>query len=314
METNLITHIYNEEYLLPFWLEHHKNMFDNIIVIDYRSTDKSVEICKTICPKCKVITTRNEFFDGIVIDSEVMDIENDLTGIKIALNTTEFLFYKTPIKEKFSNFNESTSLAIPSYAAHSSNKYEDIKDYKQYMNSLLNEDVVYHLNKDRGLRQIHTFKNGNYTIGRHSTENPSIPAEDIFIIWVGFFPLNDVTLKRKLQIKKNISEEDKRNGKGFQHFYDEERILNINKDNVDKGVPLKKTHYELYKLVKEKIDSLEESFELYCANDASIFVFLLCVFLILLLICITDTMFMTITTKTFLMYIKKFKNLYNNYI
>lgn len=63
-KTTLITHIFNEEYLLPFWLEHHKNMFDDLVVIDYHSTDKSLEICKNMWPTCKIMTTRNEYFDA----------------------------------------------------------------------------------------------------------------------------------------------------------------------------------------------------------------------------------------------------------
>ena len=46
----VISHIFNEEYLLPFWLENHKNMFDHGIIIDYCSTDSSVEIIKKYCP------------------------------------------------------------------------------------------------------------------------------------------------------------------------------------------------------------------------------------------------------------------------
>ena len=37
-------------------------MFDELIVVDYNSTDKSMEICKRICPECKIITTRNKCF------------------------------------------------------------------------------------------------------------------------------------------------------------------------------------------------------------------------------------------------------------
>ncbi len=87
-KTTLLTNIYNEEYLLPFWLNHHKDMFDEIIVVDYNSTDKSIEICKNICPNCKIIKTRNSHFDAVQIDLEFMDIENDIEGIKIVLNTT----------------------------------------------------------------------------------------------------------------------------------------------------------------------------------------------------------------------------------
>ncbi len=41
LKTTLVSHIFNEEYLIPFWLNHHKTMFDQIIIIDYNSTDKS---------------------------------------------------------------------------------------------------------------------------------------------------------------------------------------------------------------------------------------------------------------------------------
>ena len=71
--TTLLTNVYNEEYLLPFWLHHHKDMFDNIVIIDFRSTDKSMEICKRIVPNCKIITTKNKYFDAENIDKEFMD-------------------------------------------------------------------------------------------------------------------------------------------------------------------------------------------------------------------------------------------------
>ena len=44
-KTTCLIHIYNEEYLLPFWLYHHKDMFDDILIIDYRSNDKSIDFC-----------------------------------------------------------------------------------------------------------------------------------------------------------------------------------------------------------------------------------------------------------------------------
>ena len=30
MRTTLLTNVFNEEYLLPFWLEHHKKIFDDM--------------------------------------------------------------------------------------------------------------------------------------------------------------------------------------------------------------------------------------------------------------------------------------------
>lgn len=55
----LISHIFNEEYLLPFWLEHHSKIFDNGIIIDYYSTDRSIEIINKFCPTWTVIKTKN---------------------------------------------------------------------------------------------------------------------------------------------------------------------------------------------------------------------------------------------------------------
>jgi len=123
LKTTLLTNIYNEEYLLPFWLQHHKNMFDDIIIIDYRSTDKSVEICKKICPNCKIITTRNQYFDAEGIDSEFMDIENGINGIKVVLNTIEFLFIEKPVKEYFKNVTGPVSYAVNAISPYSANNY-----------------------------------------------------------------------------------------------------------------------------------------------------------------------------------------------
>ena len=46
----LITHFYNEEYLLPFWIKHHRDVFDNAILINYRSTYNSDRLIKKLAP------------------------------------------------------------------------------------------------------------------------------------------------------------------------------------------------------------------------------------------------------------------------
>ena len=75
MKKTIISHFYNEEYLLPFWLKHHSKMFDHGILIDYNSTDRSVDIIREICPTWEIIDSRNELFDAVLIDKEVEDIE-----------------------------------------------------------------------------------------------------------------------------------------------------------------------------------------------------------------------------------------------
>ena len=49
----VISHFYNEEYLLPWWLMHHTKIFDHGILINRGSTDRSVEICKLFAPTGK---------------------------------------------------------------------------------------------------------------------------------------------------------------------------------------------------------------------------------------------------------------------
>ena len=55
----VISHIYNEEYLLPFWLQYHSKIFNDGIIIDYYSTDNSINIINKICPNWKIIKTKN---------------------------------------------------------------------------------------------------------------------------------------------------------------------------------------------------------------------------------------------------------------
>lgn len=250
-KTTLLTNVFNEEYLLPFWLNHHKNMFDEIIVIDYNSTDKSMEICEKICPKCKIIKTRNPYFGAEEIDKEFMDIENTIEGIKIVLNTTEFLFCEKSIKDIFID-SKPTSYAINAVSPYSINSY-NINNSCELFSNLLNNDVVYH--RDRGVRQIHNFPNGNYDHGRHSTFNISIPTNEAYIIWFGFYPMNDKLLKRKFQIQANIPQKDKDTGRGFHHLFSKDKVLTINNEKANSGMSLKNINLPLYNLLNMKYNN-----------------------------------------------------------
>lgn len=249
-KTTLLSHIYNEEYLLPFWLIHHKDMFDDIIIVDYRSNDNSVAICKKICPNCKIITTRNEDFCANAVDNEIMDIEKNIEGIKIVLNTTEFLFIEKPIKEIFLNTNEQISFSVKCYSPYSNKTYKINNNHELYKN-LLNDDIFYH--NDRQYRYIHTFLNGNYHTGRHYTNNHTTEATDMYIIWFGFYPFNEMLLKRKLQIKNKIPESNIIKAWGIQHLSDENELLNILKEKVNSGIPLKDISISLFDLLYKEV-------------------------------------------------------------
>src|SRR5260221_3505935 len=91
LRLTVISHFRNEEVYLPFWLRHHTRLFDHGVMIDYRSSDRSVEIVRELAPTWEIRPSRNEKFHSASIDREVMDIETEFSGWKMCLNVTEFL-------------------------------------------------------------------------------------------------------------------------------------------------------------------------------------------------------------------------------
>jgi len=261
MKTTLLTNIFNEEYLLPFWLQHHKDMFDDIIIINYRSTDNSMEICKSICPNCKIIETRNRYFDCDEIDIEFMEIENSIEGIKIVLNTTEFLICETSVHDIFDDTENLYSYNIKVISPYSNTCY-NIDNYYDLFKNLVNDDVTYHFDR-QGTRQIHNFPNGRYHVGRHITNNKSTLTNKAHVIWFGFYPWNDRLLKRKLQISQNMTEQDKNKGFGSQHFWSKERMESVNREQANSVDSLKNLNPSLYNLLINKyIDKCENNDEI----------------------------------------------------
>ncbi len=254
-----ITNIYNEEYLLPFWLNHHKHIFDKIIIVDHHSTDNSINICKEIVPNCKIITHPSKEFASKEHDIYLMSLEKEIKGIKIILNTTEFLFCDKPINEIFDSYkNQQKSIGVTCYSPYSMNEYFPNNNYDLFFN-LRNKDIKFH--KDRWQRFIHNYPNGNYVIGRHYTHHPSIPSNDMYIIWFGYYPLNDNLLKRKLQVKNKIPKSDRKpkpgfpNGFAWQHFFGKNKLMEINKSKSSSGLSLKTINISLFDtILKYTID------------------------------------------------------------
>lgn len=192
----VISHFYNEEYLLPFWLKHHKKYFDHGIMINYASTDASVQIIKDICPDWEIVDSENKYFDPLLIDEEVMKIEKRVSGWKIALNTTEFLIGNFGI---IPETNEPKQIIIPCHLMvdTTDTEFTDIKI------SLINErqfGIPYYKNNIRSCRSFHNC-DIKYGPGRHF-QNPN--TDELHILYYGFCPMNKITLNRKLQIKNKL--------------------------------------------------------------------------------------------------------------
>lgn len=261
MKTTLISHFYNEEFLLPFWLKHHLRMFDHGIMIDYASTDRSVEIIRQLAPHWEIRPSRNHDFHYEKIDLEVMDIEKEFDGWKMALNTTEFL-----VHPNLSNYLLQKEQENPDIQGIRTTGLVMI-DRIQDRNAVLADDLLVkqkhfgYVESDRHpppcfnarCRLIHKSETGRYVPGRHSSHlaNTAI-AEDLFLCWFGWCPM-DYVKERKLQIKTKIPPEHFKDFKGNQHDIDEQQLEAIFVHENQFVVDL----WERVPLFKQYIDSLE---------------------------------------------------------
>lgn len=218
----IITHFFNEEYFLPHWLNHHKKYFNHGILIDYDSTDESVNIIKEICPDWQIIKSKNEMFDAKKCDDEVMEIEQSISGFRICLNVTEFLIGNYKILDEENNFNK--YFLIPSYVM------VDTKEqmFTEVKNDLISErcnGLDFEKENNFRIRRARCFSNFNvnYPLGRHF-EN--YDTDEFRILWYGAYsPFNDKSIKRKLQIQTRIPNQDKLNKHGYEHIKTESELL-----------------------------------------------------------------------------------------
>jgi hypothetical protein len=211
LKRTVICHFYNEEWLLPFWLQHHSKLFDHGIMIDYHSTDRSRKIIKEICPTWEIRTTKNDFFDSALIDREVETIEKEILGWRICLNVTEFLY------GNYSRLEETTKntqylignyvfVDMPNQQPIDNNQplhtqrtwgYKDLSSTKQLIEG------------GRTRRSLH-----NYPIfyptpgGRHYNEPASF--DDLYIFYYGYAVLDKKGIKRKTQIQGKMSPKEQK--------------------------------------------------------------------------------------------------------
>jgi hypothetical protein len=211
MSLTIISHFYNEEYLLPWWCEHHKRICDYAILIDYNSTDSSVEIIKDICPQWMVVKTKNKFFDSAEVDKEVQYYESCINGWKVTLNTTEFLYGNVKQLEKI---DKPTQNFLGNYVFINDKEFQLDKriplheqclwGYKDFMDRTNMLSYLY-----RSSRSIHN-KDILYPPqgGRHFSNQPTF--HDLWIFYYGYCCTNsNYMINRKLQIVNKMSEIEK---------------------------------------------------------------------------------------------------------
>lgn len=235
----VITHFYNEEYILPWWINHHKKLFDYGIMINHGSTDRSIEICKQMCPhNWKIVDTCISEFRTEYIDHEVKFYENTVEGSKMVLTMTEFLM--TPMslddlnarmKQHDTNYMKTIGVCmvdsfpheIPTYSQSliSQKHYGMITGYIDPLN--YNEPDSY---KTMYGRFYHNDRYGKYAPGRHwlvgKEENQrgdeGYKAEDVFVLKYKYSPWNAATIKRIMQFSSKITMWDLERGLCTPHM------------------------------------------------------------------------------------------------
>ena len=221
----LISHFYNEEMLLPYWIRHHKDLFDQAILINHASTDSSVDIIKSMAPNWKVIDSSLQEFDALMTDFEVQKIEEQTAGWKVCLNTTEFLL--GPLKD---TIERSEGLGVKSIYPRAMIMVDEEPEKKLSTNISLIEQkprgipdsIIYNFIIRRSLRQllkglfkpgwrhvgrsrlIHCNRIAGYNVGRHSWVHQAKPIDDLTICWFGFSPWTQEGIDRKLGIQKKL--------------------------------------------------------------------------------------------------------------
>lgn len=211
--TTLISHIYNEEFLLPFFIDRHYGKFDRGIILDFGSTDQSLNILKEKAPEWTVVDCSDEVFDALKLDDLVHSIEEKTRGVCLALTVTEFFvgdprfisqemvlpcysLLRTdtdPQIEQGRSFHETYKFGISPFRAYSNPKTEWLLRLKG--------------------RKIRSTKD-RYPIGRHY----QVLGKSPFLIYrVANCLASNEMIERRLQIQERIPLSDRELGFGVQH-------------------------------------------------------------------------------------------------
>jgi len=232
VKTTIITHFWNEEVLLPHWLKHHLELFDHGVLINYRSTDRSVEIIKELAPNWEIHDTVNKDFTPESCDTEVSEYEKQHPGWKIALTLSEFLYIDN-LKNFISQFEKDfptldavrTQGMIMVDSCDEQNKALIdtrplvLQRHHGYIESHYSNPINHHLFCSRS-RLLHKKEYEVYTAGRHLLEDYGqmiqinekygTPAHahrvgihpELYLCWYGKFSPFEAIKKRYINLNK----------------------------------------------------------------------------------------------------------------
>jgi glycosyltransferase involved in cell wall biosynthesis len=201
----LLCHFLNSEHILPWWIQHHKGIFEYVVMVDHGSTDRSVEIIRSLAPDWEIFKTGTHEFGAIITDQEMMQLEERFDGPKIILNVTEFLF-GADIPGAVKEAQEAGYNGIITRGAIMVDPNMGAESYPEEFVPLIwsypfgqFEDTLrtyMPLNPLRS-RVLHWAKNGAYCPGRHVSNVPNLQRRnDVMTLWFHYSPVNSDTIRR----------------------------------------------------------------------------------------------------------------------
>lgn len=202
--------------MLPWFLNHHKGIFDHGIMIDYHSTDRSREIIKELCPTWDIVMSRNPNFQADTIDYEVMDIEQSIEGWRICLNVTELMIGDYSILDE-----QPGQHLLPSVFMVDCDRDRPVSQDKPLYEQKTDGFSFDQHFRERRARSIHNVPVQYPVPGRHY-ENYT--TDQLVIFYYGWCPFNDLALARKLQIQTQIPLVDRQRNWGFHHITNKETL------------------------------------------------------------------------------------------
>eukprot|EP00877_Chromochloris_zofingiensis_P006407 jgi/Chrzof1/2019/UNPLg00674.t1 len=215
----LITHFFNEEWLLPWWIRHHAPMCDFAILIDYNSTDKSLDIIRREAPNTwQVVQSQNRMFGAVAVDREVEKYEALYPNAwKIALTLSEFLVHPN-LRQSLADHNTTMAFRFRSFfmvgddSAPLQRFTSLVKQRSRYASSssnMLHGDTY-------ASRFIHNHARLSYSPGRHSIPVPWEWSMVGFVAKFIYTPWPQI-VNRQVQFSVRIPDSDSNHGMGNQH-------------------------------------------------------------------------------------------------
>ena len=219
----LFTTVLDGEPLLPYWLEHHRRLFDHGVIVLYPCKDDSKKIIEKMCPDWNIVKpVHHSAYSCAGADREVMTQEAKHKDWKMALNITEFATTQN-LNKVVKSVPRETMCILPSDAAvmvDIPNTFDDELDPDLPLLSQKHHGLFskgYPLWKCRHSRQLHRGTHGKYDVGRHNSGvKPRAKSPLLYVSWFVWSPYKDIR-KRKLAVRGQLSKLDVAVKRGWQH-------------------------------------------------------------------------------------------------